>query len=306
MVHVGSVVFLAIGLLTLSAGAVHILIYQLMGSARWRWWAVGISVVCCAFSVAVAIQLSAGPTHANVIADRVSFASLFLLVVFLVGLTFAYWDAPHKIILLFLIPVHIILAAVALFTDLVAVSQFERRTALPLFGGDYWEALPGPLLSAFSVYLLVAALASLIAWLALTRRRRRGSGLFLAGYGMWFGLAVLDVVSNTLGLALPPTTAFGFLVLTLLLLFMAVEDIRSFQKRVQSVQRRYKTITEYSRDIVVLLDADFSLLYANPAASHVTGYSEVELTTGAAVVNAIHSNGMPPAGWRSSLLTLAT
>lgn len=273
MVPLAAAIYASIGVLTLAAGVALLLPGALESSVEWRWWAAGISLVGAVFSVSVAIQQTAGPTTANLIADRISFAAVLMLLVLLLGLTQSYWNIQMPRFLAAIATLHGVLALGTVFTDVVIAPEFEARQALPLFGGEYWEASVGPVQSWLTVYLVLGAVASIVLWFRSRKADRDGSAAFVVGFGAWLLLGVNDAVSNIFASSAPPSLALGFLIFMILLTVMAFRESRELRRRLQESQAQATAVLRASPNPIFALRGDGRILFANKGFERITGGS---------------------------------
>ena len=277
MITIAFGIYAAIGLVTLAAGVALLIPGGFESSIKWRWWAVGIAITGAVYSVSVGIQQSSQPGMANLYADRISLMAVLVLIALLEGLGKAYWGGSGHRALWVFVPIHSILSILIIFTDLIIPPVFEQRTALPMFGGDYWEPAVGVAQVIVTLYLVVASGVAITSWWLSRDSARPGSGLFVVGFLSWLALGINDALSNLYFTSAPPTLSLGFLLFVVLLVFMAFQDSRYLRRKVSEFQARATAVLTASPHPVLAFGPDGNVLFANPALGEALGYDPEEV-----------------------------
>lgn len=265
MTTVAVATHIAIASVGLASFLLQVLLVLRVPGLRRRWWNAAVSFVVTAYVVAILVQLLSPAGPVSLYADRIAYGALLMIIPLLLGVSETYAGRLRPRAPAVLALVHLLLALVALVTNLVSIDSFSPRRASYISSETYPEAAGGPLETVFSIYLFLVATIILARWISMSLRSPRIPRWYLVAFLLWFGLAVQNVTVSFFAPGSPGLLTVGALVFAVTTMAMTVEDARSLYTGVVAAQEETRQILEASATPTVAFAGDYGVIYANEA-----------------------------------------
>jgi len=169
----------------------------------WNRWGAILSFLTAVYSVAVFFQFNLREGTGNWLCEKVQFAVFPLMVWAIYRFTDGFMGRRNRwgsVILTLLTGLYLVLIC---FTDLIIDVTFVRRAFL-WSSQPYIEPELGPLGIVFFAMVFIQAVAVVFIWWPAARRKVLGARAMVAGFFVWFLLALHDILA-TIGM---PTVQF--------------------------------------------------------------------------------------------------
>jgi len=169
----------------------------------WNRWGAILSFLTAVYAVAVFFQSNLHAGTGTWLCEKVQFTVFPLMVLAIYRFTDGFLGRRNRWASVVLTPLTGLYLVLICFTDLIIDVTFVKRSFL-WSSRPYIEPELGPLGIAFFIMVFIQAVAVVFIWWPAARRRVVGARALVAGFFVWFLLALHDILA-TLGM---PTVQF--------------------------------------------------------------------------------------------------
>lgn len=280
-----TLIFPSVGPVSVAAIALFIAIMQgviFLYNRKYAWngWSSLVALSTVIYACAVTLQYNIGVGPLNIIAEKVQYTAIVLIVHSVTGFSLSYLKINSRMYHILFGIFHGAICILIWGTDLLVTDNFVFRDFV-LLTSPYIEPSSGPLGKLFIVYAAIASLFQLYLWIRRFHNHKRRSTSFIIGAGIWGLLGAHDALV-TLGMpSVMYLMAYGFLGFTIFILVVAslsyihlYKTIRIHEASLASEKEQLAVTLRAIGDGVVAVDSSCRIVMMNPVAERLAGLSE--------------------------------
>lgn len=255
----------AIAAVMLTAFVLQSMLVVMVPELRRRWWSAAITLMLFVYAASLVAQMVVGRTQTTVIADRVTFAAIVIVVPLLHGMVQTYIGDSRRRWLYLMLAVHLAVAIAGIFLPWFSSDEFRLRRVGYFSPRMYWEADGGPLQLPLIGYLFVVVTAALYRWARHTWRSPATPRWYLIGFLVWYVMSIQNAVVNVVAPSAPGLLSWGFVVFALFTLATTVAETRVLHRVAREAEAETRGILRSSANPIVSLSPNLTVRYGNPA-----------------------------------------
>lgn len=248
----------------------------------WNGWSSLVAFSSVVYACAVALQYSSGAEPVNIIAEKIQYTAIVMIVHSVTGFSLSFLRINSRMYHVLFGLLHGAICILIWGTGLIITDAFISRH-FSLLSSPYIEPVAGPLGKVFIVYAAAASLMMLYFWVRKFTYHKKRSTAFILGTGIWGLLGTHDVAA-TLGMpSVMYLMEYGFLGFTIFILIVSSLNYIHLYKTIRfhetSLAREKEQLAITLRAIgdgVIAVDALCGIVMMNQVAEKLTKWGEKE------------------------------